>query len=236
MKTKNAHELVRRVQTGALDARDFLIIQLQTPGSDPSLLFEILEDIVRHQRWQEILGENGRPLGSLRRLLEAPQPSGCGVPAEKVLKLLDIEHRYEQSNQEWRERMAILREQVRLLLQNEGESSTYDLRLPPLMNRQEAGRRRWGGRRTVDISTPSAQGGNSRDYTLARLKRDRPDLAEKVIAGQMSANAAAIEAGFRSRKYAIRLDNLELTIETLRRLLPPEDRMRLAQMLLDDTD
>jgi len=34
-------------------------------------------------------------------------------------------------------------------------------------------------------------------YILKRLKRDRLDLAEKVIAGELSANAAAIEAGFR---------------------------------------
>jgi len=53
----------------------------------------------------------------------------------------------------------------------------------------------------LDISScqPSRQGGTSREYTLARLKRDRPDLAELVIGGAMSANAAAIEAGFRRR-------------------------------------
>jgi hypothetical protein len=39
--------------------------------------------------------------------------------------------------------------------------------------------------------------GNRRDYTLARLERDRPDLAMQVRQGSMSANAAAIEAGFR---------------------------------------
>ena len=33
-------------------------------------------------------------------------------------------------------------------------------------------------------------------YALKRLKRDRTDLFDKVIAGELSANAAAIEAGF----------------------------------------
>jgi hypothetical protein len=42
--------------------------------------------------------------------------------------------------------------------------------------------------------------GRGRAYILARLNRDRPDLAAKVIAGEMSANAAAIEAGFRKRR------------------------------------
>ena len=34
------------------------------------------------------------------------------------------------------------------------------------------------------------KGGNSESYTVRRLKRDRPGLAEKVIEGEMSANAA----------------------------------------------
>lgn len=40
-------------------------------------------------------------------------------------------------------------------------------------------------------------GGTSREYTVARLERDRPDLAARVESGEMSANAAAREAGFR---------------------------------------
>jgi hypothetical protein len=35
---------------------------------------------------------------------------------------------------------------------------------------------------------------NNPTYALRRLKRDRPDLAAKVGAGALSANAAAIEA------------------------------------------
>jgi len=39
--------------------------------------------------------------------------------------------------------------------------------------------------------------GNSRAYTLDRLKRERPDLFDRVCAGELSANAAATEAGWR---------------------------------------
>jgi hypothetical protein len=35
--------------------------------------------------------------------------------------------------------------------------------------------------------------------TLARLNRDHPELAERVEAGELSANAAAIQAGFRKK-------------------------------------
>jgi hypothetical protein len=41
--------------------------------------------------------------------------------------------------------------------------------------------------------------GNTANYLLARLERDRSDLAAKVRAKELSAYAAAIEAGFRKR-------------------------------------
>ena len=52
------------------------------------------------------------------------------------------------------------------------------------------------------INTLSSQG-NSKAYTVSRLKRDRPDLFEKVVAGELSANKAAIEAGFRRKPTTI---------------------------------
>ena len=45
-----------------------------------------------------------------------------------------------------------------------------------------------------NITSVSSKRGTGATYTLRRLKRDRPDLADKVTAGQMSANAAAIQA------------------------------------------
>jgi len=45
------------------------------------------------------------------------------------------------------------------------------------------------------VSIGNLKGGNNTAYTIARLNRDRPALAQKVIAGEMSANAAAIKAG-----------------------------------------
>jgi len=41
--------------------------------------------------------------------------------------------------------------------------------------------------------------GRGRDYNLARLDRDRPDLASRVRAGIITANAGAVAAGFRRR-------------------------------------
>jgi hypothetical protein len=55
------------------------------------------------------------------------------------------------------------------------------------------------GHKTGDNITRFKRG-TERAYTLARLRRDHPELAERVIAGEISANAAAIEAGFRKKR------------------------------------
>lgn len=73
---------------------------------------------------------------------------------------------------------------------------------------EEGGDKRSGNRITNNnvIGGLSVQG-NSRSYTVARLKQQAPELFEKVVSGELSANAAAIQAGF--RKVKTPLDNLE---------------------------
>ena len=48
--------------------------------------------------------------------------------------------------------------------------------------------------------------GTSRSYTLDRLERDHPELHQRVIAGELSANAAAITAGFRKPTITVAID------------------------------
>lgn len=47
---------------------------------------------------------------------------------------------------------------------------------------------------------------NTRAHWLGRLRRDRPDLAAKVDAGELSAKAAAIECGFKKRTIEVPAD------------------------------
>ena len=56
--------------------------------------------------------------------------------------------------------------------------------------------------------------GNSQSYTLRRLARERPDLLDQVEDGVLSPNAAAIKAGFRTRKVQV-----ELSPEGIQRML-----------------
>lgn len=55
------------------------------------------------------------------------------------------------------------------------------------------------GGRSGDIVTTSERG-NTKAYTLRRLSKDHPDLFEQVKAGELTANQAAIKAGFRKVK------------------------------------
>lgn len=48
--------------------------------------------------------------------------------------------------------------------------------------------------------------GDTTDYTVRRLSKQRPDIHAKVIAGELSPNAAAIEAGFRKTKFQLPTD------------------------------
>ena len=63
------------------------------------------------------------------------------------------------------------------------------------------------------------EGGTSRADTLRRLRKDRPDLHARVLAGELSAHAAAIEAGFRHRTLTVPIDDPDrLAVTLLRRL------------------
>ena len=75
-----------------------------------------------------------------------------------------------------------------------------------------------------------AKGGNAKPYTLRRLARDRPDLLDRVEAGELSANAAAIEAGFRKPTMTVPQDIDDLA-EVLRKRYSAEDCRALAQLL-----
>lgn len=71
--------------------------------------------------------------------------------------------------------------------------------------------------------------GNSRAYTLARLRRERPDLFDRVKAGEMSANGAAREAGWRKPS-----EPLQRVLNLLRKL--SEIDRRTVRVALDELD
>ncbi|AHE99843.1 hypothetical protein [Thioalkalivibrio paradoxus] len=61
-------------------------------------------------------------------------------------------------------------------------------------------------------------GNHDQTYTLRRLARDNPELLDKVEAGELTANAAAIQAGFRKPTKTIPVDSAESAVRALLRV------------------
>lgn len=72
--------------------------------------------------------------------------------------------------------------------------------------------------------------GTSLGYILRRLKKERPDLHARVCAGELSANAAAIEVGF--RKIATPLAIIDRQLQKL----TAEERFDLAMKIIKDLE
>ncbi len=67
--------------------------------------------------------------------------------------------------------------------------------------KQESGTRNDLNNNIIEVTTQ----GTGKAYTLSRLKRESPELFAQVVAGGLSANAAAIKAGFRKKKSPIEI-------------------------------
>ena len=214
----------RTISFGNNDWRDLLISELRRTGGDPRQLFELLEAIVNERAWENLLDTDGQPVGSLRRLIEAPPPIGSGQKVDKVLKLLDVEHRYEREDNDWHQRMTVLRDAIRRELGEE---------LGPL--RETAGKPSNSDMSELK-SDISKIGGNSANYLLARLKRDAPNIARQVIDGEITAAEGARRAGFKPRTATIYPDDLERTVKVLQKVFDRDDLYTLVKALLEGSE
>jgi hypothetical protein len=73
--------------------------------------------------------------------------------------------------------------------------------------------------------------GTSGSAALRRLRKDRRDLYELVLAGELSPHAAMVEAGFRPKTFTVRADDPDAIARTLRRRLEPDVLARVAELL-----
>ena len=72
-----------------------------------------------------------------------------------------------------------------------------------------------------------APGGNSQAKALRRLRKDRPDLHARVLAGELSAHAAAVAAGFRHHTLSIRADDPRHAAHALRKHYADPEQLAL---------
>ena len=77
----------------------------------------------------------------------------------------------------------------------------------------------------------SRPAGTTERAGLRRLRKDRPDLHARVLAGELKVNAAMVEAGFRHRTVTVPIDDVPALAKALRRHLSSDQRTALAQTL-----
>lgn len=92
------------------------------------------------------------------------------------------------------------------------------------------------GRRTdlVDnVNKVERPTGNSQSYAFRKLRKDRPDLLEQVLNGELKTNAAMEQAGFRKLIRSVRMDDPDSAARTIRKFMTEEARRHLAAKLLE---
>lgn len=82
-----------------------------------------------------------------------------------------------------------------------------------------------------NVTILNSDRGNARAYTLDRLSRERPDLYQQVVDKELTANAAAIEAGWRKRKIQLEPEP-QSVISFILRHFTAEERATIVRALL----
>lgn len=189
-------------------------------GLDPSSTLDLVAAWLERE-----FGDNAQvddlTAARFRRRIEDPWPDGLGMPMERFLTVVtddeQFPHRYERLgtyDPAVAERMGRMRQRVARLAP--GTSAKHG----------EVGRGRVRERNTHSNSETVRR-------TSRRLNRDRPDLAEKVARREISANAAAIEAGYRTKKVNLRLDDAHRAAQVIVRYAEPEFIEALIRELSD---
>jgi hypothetical protein len=191
---------------------------LRRDGGSPGSALEGLAAIVEEELWHKVPSKSGVLFTSFRAFVEANPPFGLGYSTKQLGALLQLQHPHEKGSAEVRERMAVMRAQVARLIKGDAE---------PLAPAAHAGPGR--GKKTDDATIGFQS--NSADYVISRLKRDDPALAERVINGELTANAAARQAGI--RKPRIVLTSPASIAAALRRNLSEADVAELARLLAE---
>jgi len=212
-----------RIESKEAGVRLSIYAAIRTSGADVTGFLDILAHAVNNEIWKNLQDKAGNEL-TFRQFIEAPYPVGVGSSVEEIKKIALLKSRHER-NPETAAKLASMRRAV------------DDLANEALPAHGEIGRGR--GKDRIPTSTgnlafdlPRAgrkQEGRGRDYELRRLKRDRPDLAAKVIGGELSANDATIAAGFKHRRVSVPADDPEAAARTLLKCYGRDGFARLVE-------
>ena len=137
------------------------------------------EGMRRHEGWKTLEGRNGKPFKSFEAFCTEPQPFGLGYKVDHVERIIR-----ERQEKKAAERLEAL------------DGKTINTGNNPNPNRSD----------DIVISRPTGLG-NSADYLTARIKRDQPEIAERMKAGEFSSvRQAALEAGIVKPTFTCPID------------------------------
>jgi hypothetical protein len=195
-------------------------------------MFYILDDGIWKTGWIDKVNGSLVSAPTLREFIERPVPKGIGQTIPWTYAALKTSG--ELGDDKAKQAIDKLNEQI-FVEQGVTAAKIYEMtfavavnELPPAMTPEEAGAKGGRGNKATTngpIFNSHGNGSNKASVTIARLKRDYPELAKRVMAGELSPNAAAIEAGFRKKPTPF-----EIIVKQLPKLTPDE-RARLRSLL-----
>lgn len=191
--------------------------ELETSGGDPYGVIVRLDTVLKHRIWEQLTDKKGNTFSSFSQFVCDPD-KGLGMATDELLKLVDVQGETER----------------RAILKKDAEQVELFTRVRDLVRRAikddlpETGRH--GGDRSKK-GNHSCYPNMNADGMLSRLKRDRPELAQRVIEGEISATKAAQIAGFRTP--VVRLGKPATVAAKLRDHYSREDLAELARLICE---
>jgi hypothetical protein len=202
---------LRDVEEGSPEWHEAICLHLQVLWEDKTrhnvkMIVEKAQDVIEHESWRFVPRPDGTPMQQFcEELLGEPWPALLGM--------------VESFDKDLARRM--------------------DLKLKaPVEAREKAGAPKGNKNAAKDKnnvansnieSSPSSQNRDSAD--ARRLRRDRPELWDQVEAGELSLNAAALEAGFRRPSVQITDADPQAAAERIREKLGQDFAQQLKEEL-----
>jgi hypothetical protein len=210
---------------GTLANNGTLVRMFQSAISQADENMEIIPRLIRRliktNAWREWTTPDGHPFRphDFRRFIEAKRPGGC----ETDLNLLDTILRGTDAYPDF----------LKATVGTPGGANNPDglggwsnktIADADLVNADNMSidKNRQSSDRTEAAPAPRVPHGTSLSYTLRRLQKQAPELAAKVLAGDLTAHRAAVQAGFAEDSITVPKKNIPQAGGRLYKNLGPE--------------
>jgi len=201
-----------------------LAATLRSNGASPEAATALLGKVARERTWEHLPRYlEGEPAGRFCSFTDYAQSptgqGGLGLTAEDIRTLMSIRTEVERRPGHSARAQELIDYRSEVLA-----SLAEDIK--PAAKHGEVGR----GRNRVCAT--NSNGPMTHDGIVARLKRDDPQLAESVVRGEVTANAAARSKGWRHPRVELR--NPRTVAERIKSAFTPEQIAQLISALTDN--